>query len=325
MLSPAKPPLRAYAGFRRSRTEPAPHAAAARPGAQMVLFLADCRQRPWPPLCPCAGRPTPSEVDCASSSGGQPPGALQCAGAWPVCVTAGSAMPARTRRNQPIRAGSRHRNAAGSALSAFSGPSGRIRPTIPKALVSALYRRQGDESGRRPGCGHAHRRGCVPAYVCRRLLTRNARLQTRARGPASCQLPAKGAFRRPLRQRGDWRQNFGQKSTAIENAGKPHSRPTKTYTRADKTADSTNQTAPEPPATTTPALPTLTHTTQDTRRPQRTSRPGHAPQTQPRPHTSLGFLPAVDTVSPSRCSLGAHPLSFQWWRLLTFDVIIAVQ
>ena len=125
MLSPAKPPLRAYAGFRRSRTEPAPHAAAPRPAAQMAMFLADCR--PWPRFCPCAGCPTPSESHYVGSRGVQPPGALQCAGAWPVCVTAGSAVPARTRRNQHSGHGSRHGNAAGSALSAFCGPSGRYK------------------------------------------------------------------------------------------------------------------------------------------------------------------------------------------------------
>ena len=63
--------------------------------------------------------------DCC---GGQPPGVLQ--GAWPACVTVRPAMPARTRRNQHSGHGSRHQNAAGSALSAFPGPSGRIDLTI---------------------------------------------------------------------------------------------------------------------------------------------------------------------------------------------------
>ena len=85
----------------------------------------------------------------------------------PASVTARSGTPARTRRDQHIGPDSRHGNAAGSALSAFCGLSGRIRPYNPKALASDLHRRQGVESGRRPGYGHAHRRGCVPVYVCR--------------------------------------------------------------------------------------------------------------------------------------------------------------
>ena len=56
-------------------------------------------------------------------------------------------MPARTRRNQHIGPGSRHRNAAGSVLSALSGLSGRTRPYSPKAFSPALHRRQGVESG----------------------------------------------------------------------------------------------------------------------------------------------------------------------------------
>ena len=98
-------------------------------------------------------------------------------------------------------------------------------------------------------CGHAqrqtlaavHRRGCASAYVCRRHLVRNVRLQTRARGPAAS--PGKGCVprppaspHRPTRRRAtpleDWRENFGPRCTSIQSAGGPSSRQTKQSARA---------------------------------------------------------------------------------------------
>ena len=101
--------------------------------------------------------------------------------------------PAPNRGSQHVRPGSRYRKATGSALSAFPRPSGTIRPCGSKAFAPALHRRQGVESGRRPGCAHmllpadaaAHRRGCAPVFVRQRLLASTARLQTLARGPAA--------------------------------------------------------------------------------------------------------------------------------------------
>ncbi len=98
VLSPVKPPPRAEAGIRRSRSEPAPHAAASRSAVRMVMRLSTFRQRPWPLFCLFAGRPTSAEGHCASSSGGQPPGACALQDAWrPVCVTARAGVPASSR------------------------------------------------------------------------------------------------------------------------------------------------------------------------------------------------------------------------------------
>lgn len=120
MLSPTEPPPHANAGIRRSRTDPALHAADARPAAQLVMFLSARRQRPWPLFCLCAGCSTPPDAHGAGFGGGHPSGVLQCAGVWPASVTARAVTPAPSRGSQHFRPDSRYGNATGSTLSALS-------------------------------------------------------------------------------------------------------------------------------------------------------------------------------------------------------------
>ena len=140
VISPTEPPPHANAGIRRSRTDPALHAADARPAAQLVMFLSARRQRPWPLFCLCAGCSTPPDAHGAGFGGGHPSGVLQCAGVWPASVTARAVTPAPSRGSQHFRPDSRYGNATGSTLSALSRRT-TVQPYNPKTLALARHRR----------------------------------------------------------------------------------------------------------------------------------------------------------------------------------------
>ena len=156
------------------------------------------RQRPWPLFCQCACCPTPPHAHGAGSGGGQPPRpcSAQTPGR-PAIVTARAGTPAPNRGSQLFLPGSRYRNAAGSALSAFPRLTGAIRPTVPKRLPQPAT--GGKASKAAAGQAAAvHCRGCVPVFVRRRPRASQARLRTPARGPACRQAPARVRSAAPL-------------------------------------------------------------------------------------------------------------------------------